>query len=381
MSHSQPTLSLCMIVRDAERSLGQALASARPYVDEMVIVETGSRDGTRDLVRQFGAQLFEFVWCDDFSAARNYSLEQATGDWILWIDADDVLPPESGAELRRRMAGCPGRDAAFWATVEETAPPRPGRPPRVMGHAHVKLFPRHPSLRFQYRIHEQIAPAIRALGLPIRQTPAVIQHAHADRSPEAEQARATRNLRLAYLDLQERPRDPFVWLSLGTTYLFLPAGLPSAIYFLQRSVSGFRSGSETQLNAYLYLGQALGTSGDRRQEENVYREALQRFPDDASLLMRLGHLCQRSRRLNEAATHYQTILERGRTRASAVHVRGSQTGAALQLGKLYLRMGQRERAERLWGDFLAAHPQAAPVREALSQSYLDPRSIDVGPRP
>ena len=189
------------------------LASAEPFVDEIIVVDTGSRDGTRDVARAFAARLFEFAWCDDFSAARNHSLEQATGDWILWIDADDVLPPESGAELRRHMTECPEKNAAFWATIEEAAPPKPGRPSRVMGHAHVKLFPRHPGIRFQYRVHEQVVAGDPRLGLPIRPTTAVLRHAHADRSPAAERARAERNLRLAYLDLRERPRDPFVWLS------------------------------------------------------------------------------------------------------------------------------------------------------------------------
>ncbi len=93
-----------MIVRDAERSLAEALQSARPFVDEMVVVDTGSVDATRAIARQTGARLYEFSWCDDFSAARNESLDKATSDWIFWMDADDTLPAESGRELRRLMA-------------------------------------------------------------------------------------------------------------------------------------------------------------------------------------------------------------------------------------------------------------------------------------
>src|SRR5437867_1951318 len=130
-----PTLSVCMIVRDAERSLAAALQSARPFVDEMVVVDTGSVDATRRIAEEHGARLFDFAWCDDFSAARNYSLDQATGDWIFWMDADDVLPPEGGRELRQAIAKCAERDAAFWVTVEEAATAKGGRPARVMGHA------------------------------------------------------------------------------------------------------------------------------------------------------------------------------------------------------------------------------------------------------
>jgi tetratricopeptide (TPR) repeat protein len=248
-----------------------------------------------------------------------------------------------------------------------------------MGHAHVKLFPRHPQIRFRYRVHEQVAPAIRELGLPIRHSGAVVCHAHADRTAAGEQARGERNLRLALLDLKERPDDPFVWLTVGTTYLFRPGGLPAAIDFLTRSVTGLKSGSQNQLNAWLYLGQALGTSGDRLQEEQSYRQALVLFPDDAVLLTRLGNLCDRSGRLEEAAGHYHAALTRGRVRASAIHVRRGAENLALRLGQVYTRLGQRQRAERLWCEFLQGHPQAASVREALARSYADPYSITVEP--
>src|SRR5262245_19565508 len=213
-----PTISLCMIVRDAEPSLGEALASARPFVDEIIVVDTGSVDRTRNIAQQHGARLFDFAWRDDFSAARNYSLQQATGDWIFWMDADDILPGPSGQELRRSIASHPQRDAAFWVTVEENFATR-NRQRRVTGHAHLKLFPRDPRICFKYRIHEQVAPAIRSIGLPLKRTTAIVRHANVDRSAASQRARFERNLRLALLDLEEHPGDPFVLLSLGTTYL------------------------------------------------------------------------------------------------------------------------------------------------------------------
>lgn len=374
------TLSLCMIVRDAERSLAAALDSARPYVDEIVVVDTGSVDGSRKIAQQHGGQVVDFAWCDDFSAARNHSLAHATGDWIFWMDADDVLPDESGHKLREAIAGCQDRDAAFWVTVEEAATDWQGRATRIMGHAHVKLFPRDPHIKFCYRVHEQVAPSIRAAGLRIRPSGAVVRHASAGRSAQAQQARLERNLRLSLLDLQERPDDPFVLLSVGATYLFLPDSLPKAIDYLQRCVAACKRGSETQLNAWLYLGQALGTSGDRQREEEVYRQALELFPDDTSLLLRLGSLYERRGRLAEAAASYEAVLKQGRVRASAVHLRGGHAQAALRLGELHVRAGRRANAERLWREYLKRHPDAESVRQALAKSYLNPCSIVVGPR-
>lgn len=375
----RPRLSLCMIVRDAERTIARALASVRPFVDELIVVDTGSSDRTRALAMQGGAQVFNFRWCDDFSAARNCSLERATGDWILWMDADDELLAESGPELQILMAGCPDRDAAFWITVEEVVAQPRGRSARVVRHAHAKLLPRHPAIRFRYRIHEQVAPAIRELGLPIRRSSVIVRHL-ADRSAAAEAARSDRNLRLALLDLDERPNDPFVWLTVGSTYLFREDGLPKAIDFLRRSANALKPGSPNQLNAWLYLGQALGTSGDRKQEEQIYRDALQTFTDDAVLLNRLAALCERSGRWSEAVDCYRTLLERGKLRWSSVHEGGVMERAAVRCGEILVQSGHRARAERLWAGFLKRCPQAADVREALHKSYLNSCAVIVGPQ-
>ena len=97
---ARPKLSLCMIVRDNARTLPACLESIRPWVDEMIVVDTGSVDETPRIVESFGGKLYHFPWCDDFSAARNESLRHATGDWLFWMDSDDTIPLECGRGLR-----------------------------------------------------------------------------------------------------------------------------------------------------------------------------------------------------------------------------------------------------------------------------------------
>ncbi|MFE0026162.1 glycosyltransferase [Amycolatopsis sp. NPDC059021] len=93
-------LSLTMIVRDEEALLGRVLRDAAGFCDEMVVVDTGSRDRTRRIAREAGARVLDVGWDDDFAAARNVSLDACTGDWVLWLDADDVVPPGVQAALR-----------------------------------------------------------------------------------------------------------------------------------------------------------------------------------------------------------------------------------------------------------------------------------------
>lgn len=93
------SLSLAMIVKNEERVLGRILVQAKAFCDELVIVDTGSTDGTVALAQSFGAKVFRFDWIDDFAAARNHAFSQCTGDWILWLDADDVITPANQLKL------------------------------------------------------------------------------------------------------------------------------------------------------------------------------------------------------------------------------------------------------------------------------------------
>jgi glycosyltransferase involved in cell wall biosynthesis len=93
-------LSLCMIVKDEEERIGNCLDSIKGIVDEMIIVDTGSSDETVTICKSFGAQVFHFPWNGSFADARNYGLDRATGDWILWLDADEKVDNSDAYKLR-----------------------------------------------------------------------------------------------------------------------------------------------------------------------------------------------------------------------------------------------------------------------------------------
>jgi GT2 family glycosyltransferase len=99
-TQKENTLSLCMIVKNEEKYLVRCLKSVRDIVNEIIIVDTGSTDRTRDIATVFGAKLFDFPWTGDFAVARNYSLDQAIGDWILILDADEVISGRDFDELK-----------------------------------------------------------------------------------------------------------------------------------------------------------------------------------------------------------------------------------------------------------------------------------------
>ncbi|HDR5354079.1 TPA: glycosyltransferase [Bacillus thuringiensis] len=93
------TISLCMIVKNEEHTLARCLDSVGDIPDEIIIIDTGSTDKTKTIAATYTNHIFDFQWCNDFSQARNYSFQQATQDYILWLDADDMLQPEERKKL------------------------------------------------------------------------------------------------------------------------------------------------------------------------------------------------------------------------------------------------------------------------------------------
>ncbi|MCD8218884.1 MAG: glycosyltransferase family 2 protein [Ruminococcus sp.] len=107
-----PLISLCMIVKNEAKMLGRCLDSISDLIDEIIVVDTGSIDETKRVVAAYEAKIYDFPWQDDFAAARNYAVSQAVGDYWMWLDADDVIDPESHDKLRKIFAD-PGADVVF----------------------------------------------------------------------------------------------------------------------------------------------------------------------------------------------------------------------------------------------------------------------------
>ena len=103
-----PTWSLCMIVKDEEAVLERCLNSAAALADEIVIVDTGSSDATKEIAGRFTDRIYDFPWKDDFAAARNFSFSLAEGEYVMWLDADDVLPEDSLRLLLAKKASLSG---------------------------------------------------------------------------------------------------------------------------------------------------------------------------------------------------------------------------------------------------------------------------------
>jgi hypothetical protein len=170
MSES-PCLSLCMIVRDEAANLPACLDSVAGLADDLVVVDTGSTDATRDIARARGARVIEAQWTGDFAAARNLALAEARGEWILVLDADETLSPASRIRLHE-LVSAPGRAHSAYNLVQKNRLADGGH---VSVHI-VRLFPNDPRVRFERAIHEQVNTSLERAGIRIVDTDIAFDH-------------------------------------------------------------------------------------------------------------------------------------------------------------------------------------------------------------
>jgi GT2 family glycosyltransferase/tetratricopeptide (TPR) repeat protein len=389
-------LSLCMIVRDNARTVRAALESVRPWVDEMVVVDTGSVDETPAIVASLGARLFHFPWRDSFAAARNESLRHARGEWVFWMDSDDTIDPDNGRRLRGLAARGSGPASPLGYVVSVHCPDRDGD--GTGGYTrvtHVKLFRNLPGLRFEHRIHEQILPAILRAGGRVEHTGLFVVHSGYDTTPGGQARKLERDLRLLRQELAEQPDHPFTLYNLGMTYADVGRRREAAAC-LERSLARSAPNASHARKAYALLASCHAALGDDAAARDACERGLRAFPKDPELRFRRGVLLLARGEPAEAvrcfrdlldcpdqADHYTSVHEgvnghlARHNLALALVELGDFAGAERELrratadspgfapawrltGELLLRQGREDEARRL-ADRLAAAPGAGPA--------------------
>jgi GT2 family glycosyltransferase/Flp pilus assembly protein TadD/FMN phosphatase YigB (HAD superfamily)/glycosyltransferase involved in cell wall biosynthesis len=211
LSAAAHRLTVCVITKNEEQFLDQCLKSVKDVAAQIVVVDTGSTDRTLEIAKSHGAEVHHFDWCDDFSAARNATLEHATGNWILVLDADEELPADQHARLKSDLKN---------AKAIACRLPLVNKGQEAEGVSYIpRLFRNAPGAFFHGRIHEQIFSSLIALsrgwGLQTGLGSAQLLHHGYNKEILADRHKIERNLRLLRQAVQESPNDPNLIMNLG----------------------------------------------------------------------------------------------------------------------------------------------------------------------
>ena len=361
-------VSLAMIVKDEEANLPQCLASAADLVDEIVIVDTGSTDRTKEVAGRFGARIFDFAWGDDFAAARNASLDHAAGPWIFWLDADDRLDEENRRRLRTLFSGLRDENAGY---IMRYWCPANGAKAGVATFDHLRLFRKQAAARWQYRIHEQIHPALERLGYAIRRSDVTILHL--GYQEEATRARkCQRNLRLLDLENSERPNDPFTLFNLGCTYQEM-GRLAEAVACYQGSLRHAQPGQSFLCKVYVMLTRAHRQLGQTGEAMAVCRAGRAFYPNDPELLCQKAWLLYLGGDFQGAESSLLQILTGPQERSGLdISVDPGLRGYVTRhnLAVLYRSQNRAAEAEMQWRLVVAEQPDFADAWLGLGELYL-----------
>ena len=317
---SRPTLELAMIVRNGGPGLVRCIHSVLSVVDGIVIGDTGSTDDSVRLARELGARVFDVPWENDFSKARNTVLSVVRGDWVLWMDADEMLDPE-GAALIPGLLGQDEIDAFEvwrWNYVRSfnsrsgalMAEPNPllleeSRPyPAYTRYLNTLLFRRNPGLYFENVVHETVSKRVIAMGLRAAGAPFVIHHFGFVEGPEqARKDKCELYQQLGRQKVRDNPQDDWAHYELGLGELEHYHDPTAALASFEWS----RGLNPANRNAWVYAGICLTRLGRLSEALDRLRHAITMGVRSSLLFEAIGDVFFQQGDFCQAAHWYEQI--------------------------------------------------------------------------
>jgi tetratricopeptide (TPR) repeat protein len=360
---ARPTLELSMIVKDGGASLDRCLASVAGLVDRIVIGDTGSTDETASVARQHGAEVFPVTWTEDFAAARNQVLAAARCDWILILDADEMLDRPQAAALLPELLTDPAIHAYTlerWdyvarqhgALLAASAEPNPGlierarRYPGYVRSYHTRLFRRHAEVFYRGSVHEQVTTQLERLGLRREPAPLVLHHFGMVETTATDQARKQDlYYRLALETARTEPGNFDARLQLGVVEL-VEKGRPQAALTHLRAVIALRPEDG---RGWLYHGLCLLRLNRMAEAKKSLDRAWQLGETNPALFDAMGDIY---------------LLEEQYERALAAYRKAAATGGPSpvvegKIGAVEVHLGRPEEGLERIQRALRSHPSPA----------------------
>jgi glycosyltransferase involved in cell wall biosynthesis len=385
-----PRVSLTMIVRDEEALLPGCLASVRGIVDEIVVVDTGSRDATRQVASQAGARVVEFAWCDDFAAARNHALRHARGRWVLVLDADERLAPGSGKGLRAALSGgafdC-GMLRLHDATRLDASPEDvvSGKERQAEIQLVPRLLRRADGLAYVDPIHENVVPWLRRRGMKVAGVDVDIVHLGATRDVVDAKGKIARNVTLLRARLERDPEDVTAYGYLAHD-LMRAGDLEQAFEMATRGWQAVLGGAESfssihrlaTARAYLLIRRSrfdeareVATVAERLEGDNPDFTFFRAYSLESEAL-EAPDPGRRTELLSRARDGYEACLAFGaRVFAQSFVVGARSWYGATRLGTVRLLLGLPSEAARAFDAALAQRPGDRAALLGKAEAALD----------
>lgn len=289
------TISVCMIVKNEEDVLKRTLQSIKEIADEIIIVDTGSTDRTKEIAQEFTEKIYDFEWRDDFAAARNASYSYATKDYILFMDADDYLPDEEREKFKRlKQTLDDSVDAVTMYTVMSVD--EYGNP--VFQFRRHRLVKRSKGFRWYGAVHEYLAVSGNIIHSDIK-----IHH-----RPVKKREKKSRNLNIYRRRLQRgetfTPRDVFYYANELKDHGFYQ----EAIEQYQKFLDSKQGWIEDNIRACIYIADCYQALGDREKEVDALVKSLAYDLPRPEVSCRIGDMYKEKKMYHKAILWYTLAI-------------------------------------------------------------------------
>jgi tetratricopeptide (TPR) repeat protein len=341
-----------MIVKNEAARIRDCLESVEGWVDEMVIVDTGSEDETIAIAQSFHPKLYQFDWCDDFAAARNFSLQWVESDWVLVLDADEVFLPEAIPALDEAMRS---PDTLLITLLREEVGAKQGPVSLVS-----RLFRNHPGLQFKRPYHELVDDSVAEIQA---QEPrwkveslsiSAIRHFGYQQAVVNQKAKAQRAQLLLEKGIQQYPEDAYLYSKLGGLQWDLQE-YETAQKTLEQGLSLIADEPAVAYELHYHLGLVYGAQGAVKQSEAAYQQAIaQSYPDLLKIgaYLNLGSLYLDYGALEAALTLFRHGVE-----------------VSPQLAIAHYNLGLAHKTLQQYPEAIAAYEQAIALNPDYAAAY------------
>lgn len=356
-------LSLCMIVKNEEEKLERCLQSVKDVVDEIIIVDTGSTDSTKDIARKFTDNIFDFTWNDSFADARNASIEKATGDWILILDADEVLKKGSREDFEKLM-NIPTTTPVGYQVHITSVVDSNGDTEEIESYM-IRFFPNLPSLRFKGDVHEWLEDSTKTILTPVTQTIRLFHDGYLTRNMEK---KSDRNLKLLHSSKVDKGNKIHHNFYLAATYSMSNQIDLALEYFEKWEKEALKSNVDLSLGytVYLYC----------MNERKRWKEAIDRVTPHILKCWHNPDFCINLGICYENIGEYDKalkILKRATTfdarNVLSLDVASVQWKPYVIIGNIYLQQGEYETALEYWEKSYDSSQRVEVLQGIIDVSY------------
>jgi len=300
-------ISACLIVKNEELTLPYCLESMRSIADEMIVVDTGSIDRTVDIAKSYGAKIFNFEWVNDFSKARNFALEQASGQWVIFLDADEYFAGDSIQQIRQiiRTAGDNRGDAVLCLLSNYDSE----RKQITSSYPTIRIFRNDSKIRYEGTIHEAIQHSERKLTIVDCTKQIKIVHTGYSTDIVQQQNKSRRNLDLLFSQLKEKPDDSDLFYYISDS-LMLEERYEEALEYAYKAMNSAESrlfGMYQKNYMNIMICQTKLNYSKEKIMATTY-EALRRYPDFPDFHVCLAELYESGHRYEDAIEAYKEAL-------------------------------------------------------------------------